>query len=71
MSPLCSMTILDDRIMKVTPYLYQVLGLKSPTFEIENLETEVCIFDSYQKHFDHIWIEAEERLEPFDRNNIN
>lgn len=67
MSPLCSMTILDDRIMKFTPYLYQVLGLRSPTFEIENLETEVCIFDSYQKHFENIWIEAEERTEPFNR----
>jgi len=70
MSPLCSMTVLDDRIMKVTPYLYQVLGLKSPTFEIENLETDLCIFDSYEKHFDNMWIEAEERLEPFSRTNI-
>lgn len=66
-SPLCSMTILDDRVLKFTPYLYQVLGLKSPTFEIMNKETEACIFNTYQDHFDNTWKDAEERSEPFSR----
>lgn len=66
-SPLCSITILDDRVLKITPYLYQVLGLKSPTFEIENKETDACIFNAYQEHFDNIWKDAEERSEPFGR----
>lgn len=68
--PLCAMTILDDRVLKVTPYLYQVLGLKSPTFEIWNNEMEGCIFDSYEQHFDKLWNSAEERSEPFDRRQV-
>ncbi len=64
-TPLCSMTILDDRVLKVTPYLYQVLGLKSPTFEVENKDGEACIFEAYEHHFDNLWNDAEERSQPF------
>jgi hypothetical protein len=51
--PLYSMLIIDDNLIRVTPYLYNKKGLESPTLEYINKKGG--LFEVYSKHFDDLW----------------
>lgn len=63
--PLYSMTIIDDCLIRVTPFLYNEVGQKCPTSDYERKPGG--IFDAYLKHFNDLW---DEKKPLFDWNEI-
>lgn len=55
--PSFAMTIIDDTILRVTPYLYNKKGRSCPT--IEFVRKEKGIFDAYLNHFNDLWSKSE------------
>lgn len=51
--PHCSMTIIDDCLIRVTPFLDNKVGLLCPTSDYERKPGG--IFDSYLDHFNELW----------------
>ena len=55
--PSLSMTIIDENILRVTPYLFNKKGRASPTLEI--VRKEKGVFDAYLNHFNDMWNKSE------------
>ncbi|MCZ7357574.1 MAG: DUF5919 domain-containing protein [Candidatus Methanoperedens sp.] len=55
--PLCAMTIIDENLMRVTPYLYNKRRRACPTMEFTR--SKDGIFESYLEHFNDLWKKAE------------
>jgi hypothetical protein len=55
--PSFAMTIIDDNILRVTPYLFNRKGRSCPT--IEFVWKEKGIFDAYLNHFNDLWNKSE------------
>jgi len=51
--PTCAMTIIDDRLIRVTPYLFNKRGRACPTLEFTINDNG--IFGAYLDHFNDIW----------------
>ncbi len=51
--PSIAMTIIDDNILRVTPYLYNKKGRSCPT--IEFIRKENGSFNAYLSHFNDLW----------------
>jgi len=58
--PTCAMTIIDDNMIRVTPYLYNKRGRSCPTLEF--MRNEEGIFDAYLDHFNDLWKKAEKKI---------
>ena len=55
--PTCAMTIIDENLMRVTPYLYNKRRRACPTMEF--MRSKDGIFESYLEHFNDLWKKAE------------
>ena len=55
--PSLSMTIIDENILRVTPYLFNKKGRASPTLEF--VRKEKGVFDAYLNHFNDMWNKSE------------
>jgi len=55
--PTCAMTIIDEKLMRVTPYLYNKRRKACPTMEF--ICNKEGIFESYLEHFNDVWRKAE------------
>jgi len=55
--PTCAMTIIDETLMRVTPYLYNKRRRACPTMEF--MRSKDGIFESYLEHFNDLWKKAE------------
>ena len=55
--PSLSMTIIDENILRVTPYLFNKKGRTSPTLEF--VRKEKGVFDAYLNHFNDMWNKSE------------
>lgn len=49
----CAMTIIDDDLIRVTPYLFNKRGRSCPTLEFRR--NEAGIFGAYLDHFNDLW----------------
>ena len=58
--PTCAMTIIDDNMIRVTPYLYKKRGRICPTLEF--MRNKEGIFDAYLDHFNDLWKNAEKKI---------
>ena len=58
--PTCAITIIDDNMIRVTPYLYNKRGRVCPTLEF--MRNEEGIFDAYLDHFNDLWKKAEKKI---------
>lgn len=56
--PTFAMTIIDDNLLRVTPYLFNKKGRACPTMEFVRKQNGV--FDSYLNHFDDLWNKSEQ-----------
>ncbi|MCX9085842.1 MAG: DUF5919 domain-containing protein [Candidatus Methanoperedens sp.] len=54
--PTCAMTIIDEKLMRVTPYLYNRRRRACPTMEF--MYSKEGIFDAYREHFNDLWKKA-------------
>lgn len=57
--PTCAMTIIDDKLIRVTPYLFNKRGRACPTLEFTS--NDAGIFGAYLDHFNDIWKKAEKK----------
>ncbi|PWB54779.1 MAG: hypothetical protein C3F06_04030 [Candidatus Methanoperedenaceae archaeon] len=55
--PSFAMTIVDDNILRVTPYLFNKKGRACPT--IEFVRKDKGVFDVYLNHFNDLWNKSE------------
>lgn len=55
--PTCAMTIIDEKLMRVTLYLYNKRRRACPTMEF--MRSKDGIFESYLEHFNDLWKKAE------------
>jgi len=55
--PTCAMTIIDENLMRVTPYLYNKRRRACPTMEF--MRNTEGIFESYLEHYNDMWKKAE------------
>ncbi len=51
--PTCAMTVIDDDLIRVTPYLFNKKGRSCPTLEFKR--NEAGIFGAYLDHFNDLW----------------
>jgi len=55
--PTCAMTLIDENLMRVTPYLFNKRRRACPTMEF--MRSKDGIFESYLEHFNDLWKKAE------------
>lgn len=55
--PTCAMTIIDEKLMRITPYLYNKRRRACPTMEF--MCNKEGIFESYLEHYNDMWKKAE------------
>lgn len=58
--PQNAMTIIDDKLFKVTPYLFKKRGAECPTYEY--LKNDDGSYKEYESHFNALW----ESAKPFE-----